>query len=78
MPGDPLEMEIYGKRFRVRRERENWVVLIIGQDGKTRVSEDICIPSSMREHEIRRYLEDLLHEYVSQGKEDDQGDPFPD
>jgi len=70
-----MDLEIFGRRLRIQKEKEGWTVMIIGKDGKTRISEDILIPSTLREHEIRQYLEDLLHEYAPYGKTRDKGNP---
>jgi hypothetical protein len=57
-----LDLNIYGRKYRVLKYENKWQVLIGGSDGKFRPS-DIIIPFSVSEHNIKRYLEDLLHEY---------------
>lgn len=57
-----VDLTIYGRKYRVLKYENKWQVLIGGSDGKFRPS-DIIIPFSVSEHNIKRYLEDLLHEY---------------
>ncbi|MBN1333047.1 MAG: hypothetical protein JW971_04705 [Synergistales bacterium] len=63
MPDRSFDLVVFGRMFRVERTRDNWELMVIGRDGKFSKSEDILIPSFIREHEIRKYLEDILHEY---------------
>lgn len=56
-----MDLTIYGMQYRVLKYENKWQVLIEGRDGKFRPS-DIILSSSVPEHNIRRYLEDLLHE----------------
>ncbi len=60
-----MRFKVYGRKIEVLRAGVEWMVLTIGQDGKRRVSEDIFIPSHLRESRVEIYLEDLLHEWAT-------------
>lgn len=62
MESKNIDLDIYGRKYRICKQQETWLVMIAGMDGKFRDA-DIIIPSSVPEHKIKVYLEDLLHEY---------------
>jgi len=60
-----MKLNIYGRTFEVVKEHDKWVVFILGNEGKKRPSDNIFIPSHIREERLIDYLEDLLHEWAS-------------
>jgi len=63
MPDGSFDLLVFGRTFRVKKAMDSWELMIIGRDGKLLRCENIIVPSFVREHEIRQYLEDILHEY---------------
>lgn len=58
---------VYGRyEIDVERQGERWVAYRRGE-GKRQEDPSISIPSHITEDDLRRYLEDLLHEEASQG-----------
>jgi hypothetical protein len=60
-----MKLNVYGKKIEVTKISGKWTVFYIGNEGKRRTAYDIVIPDELKENEIKNYLEDLLHEWVT-------------
>ena len=63
-----MRFDFYGRfELHVAREGDLWKVWR-EVNGIRRIVHDIFIPSIVREDEIERYLDDLLHEFARTGE----------
>ncbi len=60
-----MKFSVYGRKLEILRSGEKWKVFLLGSEGRKRVADDIVIPSHLKEDEVKRYLEDLLHEWAT-------------
>jgi hypothetical protein len=60
-----MKLNVYGKKIEVSKISGNWVVFYLGNEGKKRTAHDIIIPQELKENEMVKYLEDLLHEWAT-------------
>ena len=58
-----MKLNIYGKKIEIIRYGENWKVFYLGNEGKKRIADDIVIPESLKEEELKDYIQDLFHEW---------------
>ena len=56
-----VKLDVYGKRFLVERDGEQWCMYLLGADGK-RLPFPVAIPDNLHENELAQYFDDLLHE----------------
>ncbi len=62
-----MKFDIYGRfQLEVKRENDMWVVYRIGE-GKRSKSSEIFIPQDVPENELAVFLDDIFHEFSSQG-----------
>ena len=54
-------LDVFGKRFLVERDGEQWRTYLLGTDGK-RSPFPVAIPSNLTESELAQYFDDLYHE----------------
>ena len=64
------KFDVFGRRVLVSRLGDGWQAYYLGNEGKRRRADDIVIPSSVMENEIRQYLADLCHEWASPSNPD--------
>ena len=57
-----MKIDLFGKIIKVEKSQEGWKAFYLSPDGKKRPADDLVIPRSIRENEIKSYLEDLCHE----------------
>ena len=62
-----LKFDVFGKKMSVSRKDGQWLLFNESVTGlKARVY-DVVIPSELQEDEIATYLDDIYHEYSSEG-----------
>lgn len=63
-----LRFSVY-ERFTlvVERAKDGWLVLEVGAEGKRRLRPDLALPPGLKEADVARYLDDLLHEHARPG-----------
>lgn len=59
------KFDVFGRAVLVSRPGTRWQAYYLGNEGKRRRADDIVIPSSLSENEIRQYLADLCHEWAT-------------
>ncbi|MCG8565836.1 MAG: hypothetical protein MI747_12215 [Desulfobacterales bacterium] len=64
-----MRFQVFGRTMDIQRMNHRWQVYLLGQDGKRRLLHEVLIPSHVPDHELETYLEDLLHEWASPGKD---------
>lgn len=60
-----MKFDVFGRVVEVLRAGDRWSAYYLGGEGKRRPARDIVIPSDLDEPEIRRYLDDLCHEWAT-------------
>lgn len=60
-----MKFNVYGKKIEVTRKDDNWRVFYLGNEGKKRSAENIVIPSSVKQHQLKAYLADICHEWAT-------------
>ena len=60
-----MKLNAYGRKIEIVRISDKWVAYYLGNEGKKRSAHDIIIPEELGENEMKKYLEDLLHEWAT-------------
>lgn len=60
-----LRFDAFGRDLLIIGSEEGWSAFYLGNEGKRRPAHDIIIPPSVKETEMARYLDDLLHEWAT-------------
>jgi hypothetical protein len=71
-----LTFDIYGRKlikFVKEPDKDNpgkflWISYYAGNEGKSRLAEDIAVPAGLPEEELSDFLDVLFHEEASPGK----------
>ena len=62
-----LRFDVFGEQVVVARSKSGWATYYVGAEGKRRPATDIVVPEDMPESDIEQYLDDLCHEWATEG-----------
>ena len=64
-PVSAFKFDVFGRRVAIVRANGQWLAFYLGNEGKRRRAEDIVLPATLAESELRSYLDDLCHEWAT-------------
>ncbi len=66
-----MKLSVFGRKFEVIRERDQWNLFSLGEGKKHRV-DDILIPAHLTETDVITFLADMFHEMATPDNSDVQ------
>lgn len=60
-----IKLSVFGREMLVSRSQEQWLVYLLGTEGKRRLADDIAIPPDIQDRDIAGYLADFYHEWAT-------------
>jgi hypothetical protein len=60
-----MKLDVFGRKMQIFREGDQWIVFLLGDDGKKRLMQDVAIPSELKEEQILQYISDMFHELAT-------------
>lgn len=61
-----MKLDIFGRMIvEVIRDKNQWVIFRLGNEGKKRILHDIKMPNDIPETELIEYIEDIYHEWAT-------------